>query len=45
MTTSMTVLCVSCNIPGRVTVDSDGKIKSAFFVCKCPRPSLKEANA
>lgn len=36
--------CATCGIPGRVDFDDDGKIKAAYFVCKCPRPSVEEAN-
>jgi len=45
MTSSATVLCSDCNLPGRVIFDSNGKIKEAFFVCKCPRTPVEETNA
>lgn len=41
---SVTVKCVTCDMPGRVTFDDDGKIVQALFVCKCSRPIVKEAN-
>jgi hypothetical protein len=37
------VQCSNCGTPGAV-IFKDGKIKNAFFPCKCPRPSIEEAN-
>lgn len=38
------VLCATCNTPGSVVFDEKGDIENAFFVCKCPRPSIEEVN-
>jgi hypothetical protein len=37
------VQCSNCNTPGAVVFEN-GEIKKAFFPCKCPRPSVKDAN-
>jgi hypothetical protein len=37
------VECSSCGTPGAVVFE-DGKIKKAFFPCKCARQSIEEAN-
>lgn len=37
------VQCSTCGTPGAV-VFKDDKIVNAFFPCKCPRPSVEEAN-
>lgn len=44
MSESAIVTCSTCGTPGRVIFDDDGEIEQAFFVCKCPRPSVDEAN-
>jgi hypothetical protein len=38
------VKCATCGMPGNVVFEN-GKIKDAFFVCKCPRPAVEEANS
>lgn len=38
------VRCADCGTPGVVTFKGDLIIK-AFFVCKCPRPTIEKANA
>lgn len=38
------VVCTTCGTPGRVDFDEEGKIVKAFFVCKCPRSTVEEAN-
>lgn len=45
MTTSTIVLCSICGTPARVVFDENGKIKVAYFVCKCPRPAVEKINA
>jgi hypothetical protein len=37
------VQCSTCGTSGAVVFE-DGKIKNAFFPCKCPRPSVETAN-
>lgn len=37
------VQCTTCGTPGTVIFEN-GIIKNAFFLCKCPRPSVEEAN-
>lgn len=44
MESSAIVLCDNCGTPGRVVFDDDGKLKAAYFVCKCPRPTVHEVN-
>jgi hypothetical protein len=37
------VQCANCGTPGAVVFDGDTIVK-AFFPCKCPRPTVDEAN-
>jgi hypothetical protein len=37
------VQCSNCGTPGAVVFDGD-RIKNAFFPCKCPRPTVENAN-
>jgi hypothetical protein len=37
------VQCLSCGTPGSVVFEN-GEITKAFFPCKCPRPTVDEAN-
>lgn len=40
---SCIVKCVYCGIPGRVVFEGN-IIKASYFTCKCPRPTVEEAN-
>jgi len=42
---SAIVNCLSCGVPGQVVFTNEGKIHNELFPCKCPRPSIEEANS